>query len=53
MDEKEYEYIATAKDQAAALDEACEYAVRQGIPLVSVIWKGEFEGKHVFIVTMC
>jgi hypothetical protein len=52
MDEKQYEYTAEAKDQGAALDEACEYALKKGLPLLSIIWKGEIDGKHVFIVTI-
>jgi len=42
-------YTADAKDQGKALDECVEWA-KTRFQLVSIIWKEELEGKHVFTI---
>lgn len=42
-------YTADAKDQGKALDECIEWA-KTKFQLISIIWKEELEGKHVFTI---
>jgi len=43
-------YTAEAKDQGMALDECVEWA-KPKYQLISIIWKEEVDGKHVFTVS--
>ena len=42
-------YTAKAKDQGEALDECVEWA-KPRYQLISIIWKEEVDGKHVFTI---